>query len=128
MPTPELLFAAEDLTTPLGRTVSTAQAKHAERIVWGWLKGPLGLQERPDTDERDDVWAWAVELASIYIENPSGLSAEQLGPGQRQFSAQRRAEILEDASRASSTDGGVDALEPTGDFPPPPRYPDPATW
>jgi hypothetical protein len=115
------LFAAGDLTTPVGRTVTDAEAEHAERIVWGWLQGPLGLTDRPDTTP-DNVWAWAVELGAIYLTNPTGLAERQLGTSLRKFSSERRLAILGEVGEGTSTSTG----RPRGCFPPAQRYPDPA--
>jgi hypothetical protein len=114
------LFDAADLTIPLGREISNDKAEHAERIVWGWLKGPLGLTDRPDPTP-DEIFSWAVELGSIYIRNPSGLSSHQLGPAQQAFSSDRRNEILAGASGVATS-----SLRPQGSFPDALRYPDPA--
>ena len=92
MPWP--LFQPEELQHLLGAaTIDNDRADMAERMAWGWLKPVLGLSQRPDPVP-DDVFAWAVELGAIAHENPSGLSAKQLGPANQQFSAERRREIL----------------------------------
>lgn len=121
-PPTAVLFTADDLTGWLGRTVTASRAAAVERVVWGWLKLALGLSDRPEPVPAE-VFSWAVELGAIAHENPSGLSSEQLGPAQRAFSAERRAEILAAAEFGGSSATG---LQPQGSFPPAPRYPDPA--
>jgi hypothetical protein len=85
--------------------------------------GPLQATQRP-VPVPDNVYAWAVELACIWIENPSGLLLYQLSEEKTQFSEERRATILEEA-RASMLDGPNSALSPSGDFPQSHRWPDP---
>lgn len=121
MPVTHALFAAADLTTPLGRVATADETAHAERIVWGWLYGPLGLTERPEPTP-DNIWAWAVELGAIYLVNPTGLTEQQLGTALRKFSSERRDEILAAAASGSATS----ALRPRGCFPAALPYPDPA--
>lgn len=125
--TPAPLFTAADLKTPLGRTVSDDDAKHAERIVWGWLHPILG-GERPQ-DPAAEVYSWAVELGAIYLENPTGLSSYQLSQERVQYSAERRNHILEEARTVTAqagADTGTAAGGPRGSFPAAPGYPDPA--
>lgn len=122
IPTGAEIFDADELTEWLGRQVSEARALIVERVVWGWLKLALGVETRPHPVPAE-VFSWAIELGAIAHENPNGLSSEQLGPAQRQFSSERRAEILEAAAGASTGAGGS---RPRGSFPAAQPYPDPA--
>lgn len=121
-----MLFAASDLAVPLGRIPTEDQVELADRIVWGWLKGPLGLDARPEPPVPEQVFAWAVELGAIYLENPTGLSSYQLGGERFGFSAERRESILAEAAGGGMPSSA--APRPTGDFPPARAYPDPVEW
>jgi hypothetical protein len=116
------LFTATDLADLLGRPVSDERAAAVERVVWGWLKPVLDLQERPNPIP-DEVLSWALELAGIAYENPSGLTEYQLGAERTYFSAERRAQIL---AEASADRGAGEGTSPRGSFPAATRYPDPA--
>lgn len=116
------LFGEYELTQWLGYEVSAERASWVEQVVWGWLKPVLGLDSRPDPVP-PEVFSWAIELGAIGHENPSGLSSEQLGPALRNFSSERRAEILQLAADGGSTKA---SLTPVGSFPPATCYPDPA--
>ena len=116
------LFDGEELSAHLQYEVSDAAAASAERVVWGWLKGPLGLTERPNPVP-DEVFSWAIELGAIAHENPAGLSEQTTGDETNRWALARRAEILDDArssSAATSTTG------PRGNFPRAHSWPDPA--
>lgn len=117
------LFDADDLTNWLGRStpITDTKAIVVEQVVWGWLTTVLGVATRPEPVTAS-VFSWALELGGIAHENPAGLSVEQLGPAQRQFSAERRGEILAEAAAGGSTSVG----SPRGSFPPARCYPDPA--
>lgn len=118
------LFTAKALSDFIREPVDDATADQVEKVVWGWLTGPLGLDEhaaRPDPVGAQ-LYAWALELGAIAHENPSGLSSYQLGGEQRGYSAERRAEIL---AEVKSSRSGASAGSPTGCFPPPLAYPDP---
>lgn len=118
--TTEQLFTAGDLTEYLGKSVSEGQAVMAERVVWGWIKPILKMQDRPDP-VADELFSWAIELGAIAHENPTGRSAQTNGPFSVQYSA-RRTEILAEIAESTLTTKG---LLPRGSFPCPERYPDP---
>lgn len=117
------LFTASDLGDLLQKPVTDTAAAAAESMVWGWLRGPLGLTTRPDPVP-EDVFSWALELGAIALENPAGWSSYQLGQERIQFSAERRTEILREAT---AVPGGTDGL-PRAAFPAACPYPDPARW
>lgn len=117
------IFSSNELGEWLGRDVTETKARSIERVVWGWLKGPLGLAARPDPVP-DEVFSWAIELGAIAHENPAGLSSRQLGSSQRAFSLERRNEILEMAR--GGVPGTVTVPSPSGSFPTALDYPDPA--
>lgn len=115
------LFEAGDLSEWIGKTITADRGQVLERVVWGWLKPRLGLEERP-TPVPAEVFSWAIELGAIAHENPAGLSGKQLGSNSRQYSAERRGEILDEAEAYSGGGSGA----PMGTFPDPLPYPDPA--
>lgn len=118
------LFTADDLGDFLQVDVSTTAAAAVERVVWGWLKVPLGLSERPDPVP-DEVFSWAVELGAIAHENPAGLAAYQLGGERSQFSVERRREILDAAASGGGIGTSGGGLRPRGSFPAASCWPDP---
>lgn len=111
------LFYAWDLTSWLHKPVSDEDADMVERVVWGWLSPALGLAERPNPTG-DRIFSWAIELGGIAYENPAGLSSKQMGPFADQYSSERRAEIL-----AEATNGGQRVPRPRGTFPRPSVFP-----
>jgi hypothetical protein len=114
------LFNAAALSEFVQDDIDTATAARVEQVVWGWLQPILN-----DEDRRDQVspqlFSWALELGAIAHENPTGLEAYQLGAERRQFSQDRRREILVDVK--ASVDGIV-GTAPRGDFPEPLPCPD----
>lgn len=114
------LFTSDELSDWLGKTVTAAKAVAVEKVVWGWLKPRIGATVRPDPVP-DEVFSWALELAAIAYENPSGLDGKDIGPFGEQYSSERREEIL-----AAAAAGGTGVLAPKGQFPPARPYPDPA--
>lgn len=117
------LFDAQDLEDFLGgRRVPTDTAETAERVVWGWLKPVLGLTERP-TEISDELFAAAVELGSIAVSNPAGLSYEyDANDVRRGYQGKRRAEILDELRTTAAANAG---RRPRGRFPKAPTWPDP---
>lgn len=125
MSTPTL-FNGRDLTDHLGlsREIKPAVAALREKVVWGWLKGPLKLTARP-VPVPEQIFAWALELGGILHQNPAAFSGRQLGDDNTSFSLARRAEILQEA--AGYPDGDSDGIpSPRGRFPAARPYPDPA--
>lgn len=118
------LFAAADLSALLQQDVDPTTAAKLEQVVWGWLRGPLGLTERP-TPVPEEIFSWAIELGAIAHENPAGLASYSLGEERWAYSSERRLEILALAGAgASETGTGV----PRGNFPPYVPYPDQVPW
>lgn len=111
------LFTAADLNALPGISgVTDEQATMVERIVWGWLRPVLGVQDRPDSIS-PELFSWAIELGAIAQENPAGLSSYQLGQERYGYSSERRAEILAGAAGGGQASTGAPA--PLGSFPPP---------
>ena len=117
------LFTTDDLSNWLGEPVPDGRAEAIERVVWGWLRPLLKVEERPDPASAE-LLAWAVELGAIAKENPTGLSAKDIGPFKEQYSSERRDEILRMVASGGTTAPGA-ALSPEGSFPAPQPYPDP---
>lgn len=113
------LFGADELTGWLGKPVGPERAATVEKVVWGWIKPILGVDERPDVIP-SEWFSWAIELGGIGHENPAGLTAKQIGPFNEQYSAERRKEILTEISNTVAGGGSVAV------FPDAVSYPDPA--
>jgi hypothetical protein len=99
--------------------VDTATATRVRRYVNGWLQDATGLTEWPDPVS-DRLWAWAIELAAIVIDNPTAKWAETLDDSAAVYERGphgRRREILDAARRAYNTAG-----QPQGSFPEPDWY------
>lgn len=126
MPLPnDALFTAADLGDWLHKSVVEDSVVMAERVVWGWLRPILGVTTRPTgADLSPELVAWALELGGIAYENPAGLTSKQIGPFQEQYSAERRAAILDEV--ATGGQPAAAAMAPRGRFPKASRYPDPA--
>ena len=115
------LFTAPELGRFVQDDVPAETATVVERVVWGWLKPILGVEDRP-LQPSEQLWAWALELGAIAYENPSGLSSYQLGAEQRSYSAERRVAILAEVRQAGT---GASTSTPRGSFPAAPAWPDP---
>ncbi|HSV41491.1 MAG TPA: hypothetical protein VLI04_22195 [Nocardioidaceae bacterium] len=121
------LFTEDDLGELIGKPVTESRGAMVERVVWGWLKPILDLEDRPDPVP-DELFSWAVELGGIAHENPIGLSGKATGPFSEQFSGlrDRRETILKDVRQWAAAQGDDTAAAPGGSFPEAPCYPDPA--
>lgn len=94
--------------------VNAESAALYRRAVDGWLRTATGLTQWPDPVP-DDLWAWAIELAAMVVDNPTMANSETVGGVSTQFGNRtRRAEILAEARRAYNTAG-----KPMGVFPEP---------
>lgn len=129
MPQAMPLFLPDDLTEFMGRTADPTRAATVERIVWGWIKPLLGVDERPNPMP-DELFAWALEIGAIKYENPTVRIAQTTGPFTVTYVANRSgsptariAEILDAIAASPLGSGGG---RPSGDFPEPTRFPDPA--
>ena len=118
------LFTEVDLGRFVQDDVTAETATVVERVVWGWLKPSLGVDERP-VPASEQLWSWALELGAIALENPRGLASYQLGAERWQYSAERKREILDDAASAVSGATGTGEGVPRGSFPAAPSWPDP---
>lgn len=123
------------LVTPadLGRFLQRAfvdqdSATIAVRVAEGWLRSVIPGTEWPDPVP-EDLWAWALELASIAYANPETLQSRTVDAVTDQWSVGRRAEILAEASARYGdgfNGGGSGSGGARGSFPPPSSWPDPA--
>lgn len=96
--------------------IDAETAIRARRAVNGWLQDATGLTTWPDPVP-DRLWAWAIELASMVIDNPTAKWSETIDDSITVYErgAQgRRREIL-DAARAAFNTAG----KPQGSFPEP---------
>jgi hypothetical protein len=118
------LFELPDLANTLQADLDTASAAEARRKAQAWLSSATRLSEWP-TPAPEDLRAWALELAVIAYDNPSGLSLETVNGTTQQWAVSRRAEILLEArQRYAAAVGGPMGVFP---LPPSPSWPDPVT-
>lgn len=118
------LFTATDLGAWLRQSITEEAAVVVEKVVWGWLRPLLKVEERPATPS-DELVAWAIELGAIAYTNPEGLAEYRLEEEWSDYSSERRDEILALAGSGGTAVAGSVAT-PTGRFPAARRYPDPA--
>jgi hypothetical protein len=99
--------------------VNEAPAAMAIRIAEAWLSSVcLNMPPWP-VPVPDDLWAWALELASIAYDNPTNTSSRSTDEDTRTWDTRRRKEIL-DAAAQRYGDGSGSATEgsaPQGSFP-----------
>lgn len=112
------LLPQEDLTDE--------QITATMRLVAGWLKKAASLPALPDGLADDDpLFPAALELTILMVSNLEGLGTLAVGPTTKQWPRtvagvrERRDAILDEVRRAN-------LLQPTGDFPCPQPWPDPA--
>ena len=87
--------------------VDTATATRVRRYVNGWLQDATGLSDWPVVIP-DRLWAWAIELAGMVIENPTAKWSETIddsGTVYERGAQGRRREILDAARAAYNTAG-----------------------
>lgn len=106
--------------------LSDAQIAAAMRLVAGWLKTDAGLSTVPDGLADDDpLFSPALELVVLQVSNIEGLYRLTTGPTAKEWPRSvngvkaRRDQIRDEVRRWSR-------LQPKGEFPCQPRYPDPA--
>jgi hypothetical protein len=96
--------------------VDTETATRVRRAVNGWLQDATGLTDWPNPVP-DRLWAWAIELAAITFDNPTGLFSTTIDDSTTVYdrgSSSRRQQILDQARRVYNTAG-----KPMGSFPDP---------
>lgn len=117
------LFQPQELADYLQKPLTDlgpASVLAARRIAGGWLLAATGLTAFPDPVP-DDLWTWAIELAAIALDNPTGRASEASGGVSTGF-GRRRAEILTAAAARYPPASGT-AAAPQFSFPPPPPWP-----
>lgn len=121
------LLTVTELADSTQRTIRPASGAVAIRVAEGWLRSVARIDPWPDQEignVPEDLFAWAVELAAIAYDNPSGLASRTVGDTARAWQLTRRAEILAAAKTAypgaSGSSGG-----PVGSFPASVPLPDP---
>ncbi len=116
-PVPPLL-TVDDLGEFMRRQLKPTSAERAIRVAAGWLRDATKLTAWPDPVP-DDLWAWALELAAIAYDNPTGRATQTDRDNAVGWMLGRRAEILAAASRRYATS----ASQPLYSFPPAVAYP-----
>jgi hypothetical protein len=114
------LFELSELAASLQMDLDTASAIEARRKAQGWLAAATRITEWPSPPP-EDLRAWAMELAALAYDNPSGLESEVDGRVTSVWGRRRRGEILLEAKRTYGHTG------PMGSFPQPEPWPDPRT-
>lgn len=114
------LVTAGQLRTYLRCEVDEPGAELAIRVASGWLASAVPGHWPDPVPE--DLWAWALELASIAYTNPEGLSTRTVDSVTDAWTTTRRAEILAAAARRYGAAGG-----PLFAFPAPQPWPG-LTW
>jgi hypothetical protein len=111
------LVTTEELRVYMRRpSVVTESAQMAVRVAEGWLASATRLATWPDPVP-EDLFAWAIELASLAYSNPEGLNAQAIGDHTANYAVARKAEILAAAARNYGT------TRPLYRFPPPRAWP-----
>lgn len=103
------LFTLDELEDALQQgPLVEASATIARRVAYGWLRSATKLTDWPDPVP-DDLFAWGVELAGLFYNNPEGLASDTTGGTAATWDRTRRSAILDDARAAygGSTAGGV---------------------
>ena len=105
------LFVLTDLAAAAQQDLDTATATVARNVATGWLQGAC----------RVDVWvpdpitglfpadlsAWALELALLFIDNPTSNRGESVDDYSRTKSEGSRLSILRDASKRYGRYGAI---------------------
>lgn len=111
------LVSSDELADHMQRPVDAASAFSAIRVAEGWLRGATRLSEWPDPVP-DDLWAWAVELAAIAYDNPTGLVSQTIGSESYSWAMARKSEITVAArQRYGASDAPVYAFPPAVPWP-----------
>lgn len=111
------LLVPNDLRTHLRIQIPEAEALSAIRVASGQLRRATKLDVWP-APVPDDLWGWALELASLAYDNPTGRQSEEAGDTMASWPVRRRAEILAAAASAYSARVG-----PLFSFPPADPWP-----
>lgn len=96
--------------------VDTETATRVRRYVNGWLQDAAGMDTWPSVIP-DRLWAWAIELAAMVMENPTAKWSQTVDDSTDVYDRGpqgRRREILDAVRRAYNTAG-----KPQGSFPDP---------
>lgn len=108
---------------------SSSTVQTAIRMAEGWALGAAPHLQIPteQTTDRQDLWAWLVELAGIAADNPTGLAGKAVGSVNQSWNLARRGEILDAIkNRYGGSNGAGGPASPRGSFPLPTAWPDPA--
>ncbi|MGH3693240.1 MAG: hypothetical protein ACRDRX_04440 [Pseudonocardiaceae bacterium] len=120
------LVAPGELAAYLQHPVRADTEEIAIRVAEGWLTSVTATIQPWPQPPPEDLWAWALELASIAYSNPQGLHQRTTDEDTREWSAGRREQIL-NAARSKygggSQPSGTDSFPPALCWPDPPRVP-----
>lgn len=100
--------------------INDASAVQAIRLAEGWLMAATRVTPWPPDPAPEDLRGWAMELAVMAYTDPQAMTTTS-GERDSLVQLQRRQEILDAAHRVYAGEG-----RPSGSFPPPAAYPDPA--
>lgn len=116
-----MLVNTVDLSRFLQRGLDVDSAVVAVRVAEGWLRSATRLTAWPDPVP-EDLWSWALELAAMAYDNPTGVGSRTTGGEADAGLLDRRADILRSAALryGSGVDGGVG---PVFSFPAPVPWP-----
>lgn len=101
-----------ELTKWLRYPVDPDAENIAIRVAQGWIRSVTQLSDWPDPVP-EDLWASAIELSAMALENPSGLDTDTTGDNTMVYARARRGEILAVVARVY----GGQARMPQGSFP-----------
>ena len=112
-----------ELAVYLQHSVRIDTESMAIRVAEGWLRSVTTTLDDWPQPAPEDLWAWALELASIAYNNPQGLISRTTDEDTRAWALERKQQILDAAERKY---GGARASG-AGTFPAAPAgWPDPA--
>jgi hypothetical protein len=105
------LFLLTDLAAAAQQDLDTATATVARNVATGWLQGACRVDEwLPDAITGlfpADLSAWALELALLFIDNPTSNRDERVDDYSRSKSEGIRLGILRDASKRYGRYGAI---------------------
>lgn len=92
--------------------VDAGTAETAIKVAEGWLRAATHFSVDWPEPVPGQLWAWAVELAALVVDNPGGLLSQTVGGQTTAWAVARRQEIL--AAAAAE----YPKAQPSGSFPP----------
>jgi hypothetical protein len=118
------LVSAGDVRTHLRRyDVTDDEVAVAGRLVAGWLREDTGGDITIPLVDTDPLWSAAFELVVLAVTNPGSIASRTAGPTSTMWPVLARRDAIRKDVRQRVAQA---ATRPRGNFPPAPRYPDPA--